>query len=315
MRFLRAQAFLATAVVTLGLQACDDPVQRTDLRPAGPPDVLTVVVMNDPVQFLYETATFCRQNDDKVPTLVGTPDFATITVCPSDGPPAMVTDAVPLGWYARVMFDELLDPEIEELVPEDPTDPETLYHGSISRSQPFVLTCGGVTETYDGYYTPNGNNVTWPLGPSLVVIPDGFIATGATCSLTLNDNITDKDGNPVPMDQRGPYEWQVGALAIAGSDPEPGGAEIATDGQIAIFFNAPLDDTTVTEGTDVVLTGPGVAGATVSVSGTDILVDPPAAGWSAGDYTVTIPMTATINDARGGTLTLAEDYVIDFTVL
>jgi hypothetical protein len=310
MRFLRAQAFLATAVVTLALQGCDDPVQRTDLRPAGPPDVLTVLVMDDPIGFLYETATFCKANDDKAPTLVGVSDFTTLTICPEAGP---VTGAVPQGWYARVMFDELLDPDVEELLPVDPMDPDTTYTGSLLRTQPVTLTCAGATVAYDGWYAPNGNNVSWPLGPSLVIVPLEFVATSAECSLMLKDTITDKDGNQVPMDQRGPFTWEIGALEVVGTDPESG-SEIAADAQVGIFFNAPLDPATVTEGTDVVIAGPGAAGATVSVSGTDILIDPPGGAWTTGAYTVTIPTTATITDERGGVLTLAEDLVIDFTI-
>jgi hypothetical protein len=229
------------------------------------------------------------------------------------------------------MFDELLDPDIEDLMPIDPMDPDTIFEGSLARTQPFTLTCDGAPVPYDGYYQPNGNNVTWPLGPSLVVIPDDFVATSAMCSLMLKDNIVDKDGNPVPMDQRGPYTWTVEGLAIVATDPEPGGAEISADGAIVISFNAPLDDTSVDAADVVVETAAGapVAGAIVSVEGSDIVVYGPIvddAGtpgdpsddfqtWAAGDYVVTVPTGATFADIRGGTLTTAEDLVIEFTVL
>jgi hypothetical protein len=333
MRFLRAQAFLATALVTLGLHGCDDPVQRTDLRPAGPPDLLTVLVMNDADFLLYERATYCKANDDKAPTLVAASDFSTLTICPEEGP---IMDAVPEIWYLRLMFDELLDPAVEELLPVDPMDPDTTYYGSLARTQPVILRCGTTTVPYDGWYAPNGNNVTWPLGPSLVIMPDhSMIATGDTCSVEVKDTVVDKEGNQVPMDQRGPHDFGVAALRIVASDPPEAtppdpAPEVSPDTVVVIDFNASLDPS-VDDTQDVVTEegGAPLAGEVVSVSGASILVEGPVvddAGtpgdpsddfrtWPAGDYTVTIPVAATITDIRGGGLVLAAPYVIAFTVL
>ena len=54
----------------LGLAGCDDATQDTDLRSEGPPDVLAVLVLTDASFQLYETATYCRPNDEKRPGLV-----------------------------------------------------------------------------------------------------------------------------------------------------------------------------------------------------------------------------------------------------
>src|SRR6478609_3060896 len=196
----RTHGVVATTLSVLALGACANPEQNTDLRPEGPPDVLAVLVMTDAASHLSEHATFCRPNDPKRPSLVGLPDATTFQICPADG--AAVTDAVtnayPDGWYVRVMFDELLDPAVEELVAID----DETSSGTIANTHPVRLQCQNVAGQlvdvdYDGYYSPAGNNVTWPLGPSLVIKPSEprSIATGHECQITLNDNITDKDGN------------------------------------------------------------------------------------------------------------------------
>ena len=123
-------------------------------------------------------------------------------------PASMVTDAYPDGWYIRVMFDELLDPDIEEL--EEIEDPDTgegtgTYYGTIANTKPVTLECesingGMVNVEYDGYYSPAGNQITWPLGPSLVIKPNHpeLIATNKMCRVTLKENIVDKSGDKVP---------------------------------------------------------------------------------------------------------------------
>src|SRR5258706_15952362 len=97
---------------------CTDPAQRTDLRPEGPPDVLAVLVMDDAANGLSETATYCRTGDDKRPSLVRLPDGSTKQICPAENSVEVngaVHDAYPQGWFVRVMFDQLLDPTIEDL--------------------------------------------------------------------------------------------------------------------------------------------------------------------------------------------------------
>lgn len=221
---------VATAVFAAG--ACDDPAQNTDLRPDGPPEVLAVLVMNDAAGHLRETATYCAPNDNKRPGLVGLPDFTTTQVCDDDmaTPADMVADAYPDGWYIRVMFDELLDPDVEEL--EEIKDPNTgegtgTYYGTLANTKPVKLECesvnGGMIEVeYDGYYSPSGNQVTWPLGPSLVIRPNHpeLVATNKMCRVTLKDVIADKSGEKVPADQLGPYAFQIAPITPIFIDPE-----------------------------------------------------------------------------------------------
>jgi hypothetical protein len=244
----------ATAGV-LSLVGCTDPEQKTDLRPAGPPEVLSVLVMNDAAGGLYEGATFCKPGDNKRPSQVGTPDGNLLQVCPADQSMGVdeLTDANPQNWYVRVMFDELLDPNIEELVPiidSDGNDTGT-FSGTIANTKPVKLQCqsisgnGLVDVPYDGYYNPSGNNVTWPLGPSLVIKPNfpSLVATDTECQVTINSNVTDKDGNPVPSDQVGPYKFKIAPIALitANTSPADGDSVDPIAAGVDVTFNTPID--------------------------------------------------------------------------
>jgi hypothetical protein len=108
----RTHGVVAATLGALTLAACTDPAQNTDLRPEGPPEVLAVLVMNDAAGMLNETATFCKTGDEKRPSLVG-----ATQVCPDDLSAGAdeVTNAYPDGWYVRIMFDELLNGDVETL--------------------------------------------------------------------------------------------------------------------------------------------------------------------------------------------------------
>lgn len=252
-------------VLGLGLAGCDDPVQSTDLRSEGPPNVLAVLVLTDAVGQLYETATYCRPNDEKRPSLVGLPDFTTQQVCPEDLSQGVdeVTNAYPDGWYVRIMFDELLDPSIEELteiIDPDTGDATDTYTGSIANTKPVVLRCesvngGMVNVDYDGYYSPSGNRLTWPVGPSIVVKPNDptLVATDTQCEITINENVVDKNGNPVDAAQRGPYKFRIAPVEVLEIDPSDGATVDAAlpyvDG-VYVMFNTFVDpDSFCDEGT------------------------------------------------------------------
>lgn len=264
----RSQGFalVAAAAGVLALGACNDPEQNTNLRPDGDPEVLAVLVMNDAANQLVESATYCAPNDNKRPNIVGLPDFTAPNVCPDDLAKGAdeVTNAYPDGWYIRIMFDELLDPSIEELT--EIIDPDTMeggtYTGSIANTHPVKLECesvgGGFVEVaYDGYYSPAGNAVTWPLGPSLVIKPNEptSIATGKSCRVTINDNVVDKTGNKVPSTQRGAYNFKIAPLTVLAIDPsdDPQGESpvdasllyIDDGGGVTLTFNSFVDPSSV----------------------------------------------------------------------
>lgn len=211
------------------------------------------MVMNDSVSGLSESATFCKANDDKRPSLVGLPDGTTQQVCPLDGAGVTngVTDAAPQGWFVRVVFDELLDPSIEDLTEILDSDgmPTGTFSGSIARTHPFKLQCAGLAGTmvdipYDGYYSASGNALTWPLGPSLVIKPNvpASVPSNSKCTITLNENIVDKnDGTQVPTDQRGPFDFSIGKIKVVAISPSPGDEVSAFDAGVDITFNDLVD--------------------------------------------------------------------------
>jgi hypothetical protein len=212
--------------------------------------------MTDAAGLLIEQATYCRPNDEKRPSQVGLPDFTTQQVCPANLAETVPTvdAAYPDGWYVRIMFDELLDPEIEtltEIIDEETGEATDTYVGSIATTQPVTLECesvngGMVTVDYDGYYSPSGHRITWPLGPSLVIKPNDptLIATSSMCQVTINPNVVDKNGTPVEPSQRGPYPFSVAPIMILETDPSDGGEidAYATYGDgIYVLFNTEVD--------------------------------------------------------------------------
>jgi len=251
----RTQGYLAATACVLSLGACSDPEERSDLRPSGAPEVLTVLISND-ASGVNELATFCKTGDNKRPGLVpaAITAGAEAQVCPDDLTMGAteVEDAVPLAWYARVQFDELLNPDIEDLIPIADSD---LFQGSLAKSQPVVLSCGGVNVAYDGYYNPSGNNITFPLGPSLFIAPTAdaitTIPTGSDCTLMLKaEVIKDKDGQPVPATQAGPYTFKIAPMDLLAADPAPPKdatkpATVAPEDPVVLTFNAQVDVTSL----------------------------------------------------------------------
>jgi hypothetical protein len=253
-----AKYALGAAATVFALGACELPEQNTNLRPEGPPDVLAVLVLTDASTQIAESATYCRPDDEKRPTQVGLPDFSLSQICDADSskPASMVTSAYPDGWYVRIMFDELLDPDVEELI--EINDPDTglgtdTYTGSLANTQPVTLECENVAGqfvpvAYDGYYSPAGNAVTWPLGPALVIKPDEprQIATNKMCRVTIKDFVTDKEGNPVPADQRGPFAFKIAPITPIAISPADGDEVdpltlFANGDNVYVQFNTAVD--------------------------------------------------------------------------
>lgn len=223
----RSQGHLAVTACVLGVGACSAPTEHTDLRPAGPPEILVVLASDDASGAgVTETATACKLNDNKRPGLIPANPNGPDQVCPDDLTMGVdeVTDTVPVNWYVRIMFDELLNPNIETLVADTDAQGNATgtSHGTLANSLPVTITCGGVDVPYDGYYDPSGNSFTWPVGPSLFIAPNdtSTVAAGTECTVTLKADVAaDKDGNHVPADQIGPYKFKIADMALASTDP------------------------------------------------------------------------------------------------
>lgn len=274
----RSTIVAAGAFMGALLVGCGDPDLLTNLRTSGPPNVTTVTVMSDletsidpdsqktgGLDRLLEDATYCRLNDNKRPGLVGLPDIRTIQVCPDDLTMKAMDDGVapaaPPVWFVRVVFDKLLDPNIEDLEPviDGNGMPTGTSFGTLKNTQPVTLQCNGVDIAYDGYYVPNGNFQSWPLGPALFIQP--LVATdaptGASCTISLKDNIHNKQGQSVPTDQRN-YTFKLAPMSFRFSDPAPddkndGSLELTPTTPIELFWTAELKaGATITTGKDMI---------------------------------------------------------------
>jgi Bacterial Ig-like domain len=323
MRFMSRACGLLAAVVPCALAvACSDPELASELDSGGPPEVVEVNVAsetapNDPNNNRIEAATFCRPGEQY--------DVSTF-YCPlerdSENKPipgdreldAPVSDAVPVGWHARFIFSELLDPDVEDLVTED-----GVTTGTLAETQPAILRCGDVELDYDGWYDPTGNFQSYPPGPSLVVNALEFIATGTSCEVELVDSVVDKDGNAVPSSHRGPYEFAIAALSVTGSVPENESEGVATDSVIEVSFNAPINGDTAADRIVVTAGDTPVAGVvaiksdpkTGDVSDQIVVFTPDAALEADTTYTVTV--SDEIEDIAGGALVQEEPYTASFT--
>jgi hypothetical protein len=277
--------------------SCSDPDFNTDLTTEGPPEILSVTVLSEGVG--DESATFCADPAGrKIPE----------AFCPNDG---TVADAVPMGWYSRIIFDELLNADVESLIEVDGA-----MVGSLATTQPVTLLCGGDPVAYDGFYDPAGNAVTFPPGPALVIEPTAFVATGTACTLEVKTSVVDKQG--VALESGGPFTFSIAGLAYAGSDPEDEAEGVDPAAEVLLIFNAPIDMATL--GTKITLTDAAMAAvaATVAVDPDDasiVIITPAAALDENAVYTVTITSATAdpIADVGGGTVVLADPITFSFT--
>ena len=333
----RTQGLLAVGLGMLAGGCFGDTDLNTDLRSEGPPTVLAVLAQSgvDHTEF----AAFCRyvggNRDPKAPGFVGDPVTGGGIVCPEVQTdfeaaaldPRFVDNDDPdpdVSWAIRIMFDELLDPSVEDLI--CPVG-DIRCTGTIAETRPVTLTCGGIAIPYDGYYVPNGNNVSFPLGPSLFVKPslDALPPAGSDCTIVIDPKVTDKQGNPVAEADR-TLTVSVEPLRVAATDPEDADdvedrAELAPDDAIYFIFNAVLDEASVTAADVEVLdsTGTPVADIDVAVDGSnvpgDTLVIAHGTGFAPGEYTARLKAGAEIAEARGGTLTVSANRDVRFVVV
>jgi hypothetical protein len=326
----RSQGYLAGTACMLAFGACSAPDEHTDLRPSGPPEVLAVLASDDADGAgIVETATYCKTGDDKRPGLIPANPDGPAQVCPDDLSKGTdeVTDTNPVDWYVRIQFDELLNPDVEDLVPIQPTG---LSAGTLANSQPVTLTCGGVNVPYDGYYNPSGNAYTWPVGPSLFIAPNDSskIATGTECEVALKpDVVADKDGEHVPAAQLGPYKFKIAPLALVSANPtapkDPAKpTQISPTKALVLTFNALIDvaslDPTKVTIHDATSCDPATATATVhtpvikadksklAIDISDMGAAAMEAWLHAKTYIITFAANATVKDVAGGSGTLPE---------
>lgn len=246
----RAKALALASLGTLTIVAsCDDPTLPTDLRGAGNPSVTAVMVQTAiaaaPTNLNFEAATYCKLNDEKRPGFVGSvPTVRTTQVCDDDiTMPAEKDGVAPAPastWYVRIVFDRLLDPDVESLI----TDEDGAVFGSLAKTQPVTLKCGGVDVAYDGFYVPNGNHLSWPLGPSLFIKPvkADSVAVDTACEVTLKSNVRGKAGEAVADDSQRAFGFKIAPLTVLAVSPKPAAkaVEIAAAQTINFTFNAKL---------------------------------------------------------------------------
>lgn len=318
-----------TLATLFAISACTRPDLNTDLRPDGPPEVLSVSVNAPDTRDGFagggtslEQVTFCKTGDAQRPDQVILSDESALDLCPTDLSKSVdeLTNALPEAWFARIQFDELLDPSIEDLIPDvdDTGAPIGTYTGTLKNTQPVTLKCesatgsGMVDVPYDGYYSPSGNKVSYPVGPSLVIIPNDptVVATGSECTVTIKSNVTDKDGNQVPADQIGPYKFRIGAIEVLVIDPSDGGKQDPIAAGVDLTFNTAVTKASVASAIDFspALPNPGVA--TEAPEEYFAFADFPAAG---GPYTFTLKQGSMLIDQCGKATTLGAPSVDNFT--
>lgn len=317
----RTQGVLAAGLGLLITGCFSDPDLKTGLRPEGAPEVLAVLATDNNTG--AEPPAFCRYDsagnlDPKGPSLV-----QGFTVCPdtkamfdADGP----AELEPLAWNLRTMFDELLNGDKVETLD---CNPETdICDGHIDTTLPFDVSCGGSAITYDGYYYPNGNKESNPVGPALILAPIDLAPTDTDCTFTIKPTVVvDKDGVAVPT---GPNEnvftIHVKQLDVVETDPVDAAAVadrgvIPPDGAVIMLFNSLIDPASVAAGdieirnldTDAVVASDfDIADNELDIFG--------AADLPAGNYSASIKAASIVSDVVGGTRTFTDGVTVRFVV-
>jgi len=324
----RTQGILAVGLGLFAGGCFGDPEIRTDLRPEGPPQIL--VGMGQSLVTAEEYPFFCRYvggvKDEKAPGFVIDAILGSQTVCPDEAGDFAATDVDPRGYGIRVMFDELLDGDSVETL--DCDDETGVCVGSLATTQPVTFQCGATTVEYDGYYVPNGNNTTFPLGPSLVIYPNSYdVATGTSCTLTMGDPIRDHSGDGVDAAEAD-LDFKIADLTFLGPDHEDAEAVddrevLDPDGAIGFVFNAEIDMASVTAADWEVVntdTNAVIAGTAAAVDDANATHDAvylfhnSMAGFAAGHYTARLKAGASFTEVNGGTITIAEAQEVRFVV-
>jgi hypothetical protein len=323
----RTQGLLAVGLGLFAGGCFGEPDIRTDLRTEGPPDVLVGMGQSLPGINDVELPFYCRYvngvRDEKTPGFVIDALLGSQVVCPDAEGDFQGTDLDARGFGVRIMFDELLDGDAVESLD---CDEEGVCVGSLATTHPVNFTCGATTVDYDGYYVPNGNNTTFPLGPSLVIVPASIdVAAGTQCTITMTDVVHDRSGNPVDPAQAD-VDFTIAALDLVGTSPEDAEDEgdrevLDPDGaEVDFAFNAFIDEASI-DPTDFELRNldtDAVVAASAAVAdgdvGGDAISITPDADLPAGNYVARLKANAEFAEVNGGTITLAEDVDVRFVV-
>lgn len=312
---------LAAGLGLLATGCFSDPDLKTGLTPEGAPRVLAVLAIDNNLG--AEPASFCRYDaagnlDPKGPSLV-----QGVVVCPdtkaefdADGP----AELEPLAWNFRAMFDELLNGEKVETLDCDP-DTDTC-DGHIDTTLPFDVSCGGSAITYDGYYYPNGNKESFPVGPALVLAPIDLAPTDTDCQFTIKPSVVvDKQGEAVPT---GPNEnvftIHVKQLDVVETDPVDADmvddrGVIPPDGAVVMLFNSLIDDTTIAAGEIEIrnLDTNAVVASDYAIADNELDIFG-AADLPAGNYSASLKAASIVSDVVGGTRTFTDGVTVRFVV-
>jgi hypothetical protein len=271
---------------------------------------------------------YCRYvngvRDDKTPGFVIDAILGSQTVCPDEQGDFAATDVDPRGFGVRIMFDELLDGDAVETLD---CDEDGVCVGSLVTTHPVNFTCGtsNTAVDYDGYYIPNGNNTTFPLGPALAIYPASVdFATGTQCTISMTDAVHDRSGNKVDAAQAD-VDFTIAALAILSTVPSDA-EDVADrevldpDGEVDFVFNAYIDDASI-GATDFEIRNldtNAVVAATAEVvdadAGGDAIGITANADLPAGNYVARLKSGAMFAEVNGGTITLSADEDVRFVV-
>lgn len=316
----RTQGPLAVGLGILAAGCLSEPELKTNLRPEGNPEVLAVLTA--------ETAVFCKYVggtlDEKGPGLV-----QGVQICPQEAADFTApAELAPLGWDLRIVFDELLRGDAVETLDcdldDDGVDDEPLIcEGHINTTLPVDLRCGDTAVAYDGYYYPNGNKESFPVGPAIVVNPDPAaltFPTGSTCTVSINDVVKDKDGNTVATGAGiGTFDLKIQDLTVVATDPEDA-EEVAERGvlgptdPVVFVFNALVDGASIAAADFELLDSTGTVVPSTATAADDVIEIAGAAALAPGNYTARLKSGASFAEANTGTVTLDANIDVRFVV-
>jgi hypothetical protein len=269
----------SNAVIVAALAGCTGATSSDGLEPAGPPEILQVLVRERADGELVNRLAHGDHPD------IGDEDDREVSA-------AVARD----GQRIRVVFDELLRGNFLEEVPcadgswsrvpvgADFDDVAACAGADLSRCRGIcigpdgpigildengdgafddtrliegaaTITCDGepvVVDPQRSYYQPSGSQRldtgsvgTDSLGPAVVIAPASGMRPGATCTIGFAAEVVDKQGERVG--DTGDISFQVEPFVVHQSQPADGAEDVeltdpdSSDAVIAILLNAALD--------------------------------------------------------------------------